>query len=122
MSSEFYSALQFTISQAFVSSFLSATLVLIAVPGFSKLKKSRTFARTLLLFPQMVSTLFVVLGLLISFSIFRGGFPLGYWGVILGHVFINSGLCLLIIGDKAAQIEKQWAGLSQFLGASRFFY
>ncbi len=121
-SGEFLSALKFTLIQAFVSSVVSTTLVLIAIPGYAVLKRGKFLARTLLIFPQIVSTIFVVLGLLITFAQFSAGFPFGFWGVIVGHVAVNAGFCLLILGEKASQIELQWAGLAEFLDASRLFY
>src|SRR4051812_4883445 len=117
-SAEFIQALRFTLLQAFLSALGSVAMGLILAPGYSQFTRGKKWLRILLIFPQIVSPVMTVLCLLLFFP----QYPFGLWGVVLGHVFINAGLCTLILGERWEVIEKDFGKLSGFLGAEKPFF
>lgn len=103
--------------QSFFSALLSLTLGTLGALGLVRLAQSklRTFIEWLCLVPNFVPPLFILLAVL---NILQP-FPMGVWGIVLIHSFINIGLSAVII---ARAIENKAGGmieLGYIEGASR---
>ncbi len=116
--SEFIKVLLFTLVQGILSGALAVVIGLVAAPGYSQMGALKKIVRPLFIFPQMVSPVFVILGLLISWK----NFPYGLWGVVIGHGFVNAGLCAIVLGERWATVNDQWSTLGKLYGASSGFY
>jgi thiamine transport system permease protein len=110
----FHKALEFTFLQSLLSALASVAIGLIAAPGYSRLGRLQRPVRWLLLFPSLMSQVLVVLALLLSFK----NFPFGMKGIILGHVFLNGGLCTIWLGEAWQSLEERWAPVNFVLGGS----
>jgi len=114
----FLKALKFTLVQAFLSASASVIVGLVAAPGYSRLGVFQKPARWILLFPSLMSQILIVLGLLLSFK----NFPYGMRGIVLGHVFLNGGLCAVWLGEAWKTLEEKWAPVNFVLGGSKRRY
>lgn len=112
----FLQTLGFTLKQAFISAVLSCALGLLAAPGYARLGRLQRPLRWLFLFPNMMSPVLAVLCLLLTFE----GFPFGLTGIVLGHVFLNSGLCAVWLGERWLQLEERWRPVSLVSGGGTF--
>lgn len=110
-------ALQFTLVQATVSAACATFLGLLAAPGFGGRPWTR-FLRMAFLFPNVLSVVILVLCLLVTFD----EYPFGFWGVVLGHVFLNTGLAAIWLGDRWTEIEKTWFPVAQSLSSGRLYF
>jgi ABC-type spermidine/putrescine transport system permease subunit II len=113
----FGQALRFTLVQAVLSATMSCFLGLCAAPGYAGLGRFRRAARWIFLFPNMMSPVLAVLCLLLTFE----DFPYGMWGVVLGHVFLNCGLCCVWLGERWRELEQNWEPVGATVGASRLY-
>ncbi|MDZ4676047.1 MAG: hypothetical protein SGI74_00940 [Oligoflexia bacterium] len=113
----FARSLVFTLLQAVLSATASVFLGLIAAPGFARLGLFKKPASWIFLLPNIMSSVLAVLCLLLTFE----NFPYGLWGIVLGHVFINSGLCAVWLGAKWAELENRWEPVGRVVGAKEMF-
>lgn len=105
-SAEIFWAFKNSLIQSFFSALLSLILGLIGALGLVRLaqKKLRVLLEWISLIPNFVPPLFVLLAVL---NILQP-FPMGVWGIVLIHSFINIGLCAVII---ARAIETKAGGM-----------
>jgi thiamine transport system permease protein len=100
----FLHAFTFTVGQAFLSAFFAVLVGLAGAPGYARLGKVKKYLRWILLTPTLMSPILVILSLLLSFE----KFPFGIKGIILGHVFLNSGLATVWLGESWESLEIKW--------------
>jgi thiamine transport system permease protein len=113
----FLHVLFFTIWQAFLSAAFSLFTGILAAPGYASLSlRVRRYARWVLLLPNLMSSVLVVLCLVLSFQ----NFPFGLTGIIIGHVFLNAGLCTVWLGENWHTLESKWGPSLKVMGASSF--
>lgn len=112
----FFQTLVFTLKQAFLSALISCALGLLAAPGYARLGRLQRPFRWLFLFPNMMSPVLAVLCLLLTFD----GFPFGLTGIVLGHVFLNSGLCAVWLGERWLELEERWTPVSLVNGGGTY--
>jgi thiamine transport system permease protein len=115
----FFSSIIFTFNQAILSTIISLALGFLGAPGYSRLKLLKKPVRWILLFPSLMSPVLIILALLTSFD----KFPFGMTGIIIGHAFLNAGLCTVWLGDAWNVIENKWAPVNFTLGGTplKFF-
>jgi thiamine transport system permease protein len=99
-----YSALQSSLS-----SLITIALGFLVALGFAPLQNSpkKRALELLLLAPGLLPSLIVIVSSL-DFISFFGRFPFGFWGVILVHVFMNTGLATVTISRS---IERETASM-----------
>jgi thiamine transport system permease protein len=110
----FYGSVIFTFHQAILSTLVSVILGFLAAPGYSRLNTFQRPVRWILLFPSLMSPVLSILALLTSFK----NFPFGLSGIVLGHAFLNAGLCTVWLGDAWKTIEEKWAPVNFVLGGN----
>ncbi len=115
----FYRVLGFTIFQGAVSAVCSVAMGIVAAPGYARLACYwRKPIRGILLFPNMMSPVIVVLSLILTIN----RFPYGFWGIIIGHVFLNCGLATIWLGEAWLDLESRWRAVALVSGAKSWSY
>lgn len=114
---EIFWAFKNSFIQSFFSALLSILLGFIGALGIVRLaqNKLRLLLEWICLIPNFVPPLFILLAVLNVLQ----PFPMGVWGIVLIHSFINIGLCAVIL---ARAIENKAGGmieLGYIEGASR---
>lgn len=116
---ELFWALKNTTIQAFLSALVSLVFGFILTMGllsYQSLTKYRASFDLFFLLPNFIPSLFIVIGLMNLID----PFPLGLIGIVLAHVFINTGLVAIYLRD-AIQLKLGHCGeLALVLGVSRF--
>ncbi len=127
----------FTITQAVLSTILT---LCIGIPGAYVLSHYRFFGRellkALLIVPFILPTVVVAAcfnsligphGLLneLLMTLFQLEIPPialqnSFWAIILGHIFYNSSLVILVVGEAWAKMNPNYDASARVLGANRF--
>jgi thiamine transport system permease protein len=108
----------FTFNQGALSAMGSVAIGLLAAPGYSRLGKLQRPLRWILILPNLMSPALTILALLVSID----KFPFGLPGIVLGHVFLNGGLCTVWLGEAWQKIDERWAPVNFVIGGSQFKY
>lgn len=108
----------FTLLQAILSALACVFVGLIAAPGYARLGRFETPVKWFLFFPSLASPVLIILALLLTIN----NFPYGLQGILLGHIFLNGGLCVVWIGEEWKRAELRWGPVSQLLGARHLFF
>lgn len=106
----FWQSFLFTFKQSFLSTFITIVLGFLGALGLLAVKNSRLKKKIIFFFllPNFIPSLFVVLSFFsISswFSVIFYGFP----AIVLVHVFINTGLCTILL---CSLFSKKIAGMA----------
>lgn len=113
---EFFQVLQLSFLQAFLSGIFSVSLGFLGAFGILG-HPNKLYREIFLLTPQFIPNLFVIFCFLQLFDHW-GGFPFGFWGVVMVHTFMNIGISSVVI---SRMIESQCSYLieqSCVMGAS----
>jgi len=118
-------SLWFTLAQAALSAGASLFIGLLAAPQYAafvqkaryqrgKTRRWLGFARALLYLPNLMSPVLVVTCLLTAIP----HFPFGWVGIVLGHVFFNSGIAVLWLGQSWYEAASEHQSVALQMGAS----
>ncbi len=114
---EFLSTLLITCFQAFLSSILSLTIGALVAIGLAH-KYNNPITQFIVTLPSLLPTLFPILA---AFYWFRP-FPSGILGVLILHVFINSGIAAMVLARAIHQKGADLAEMAQVLGLNKFTF
>lgn len=115
---DIFRACGWSVLQASLSSLGTMLSAFLLLPFYLSLKRTGSWARPLLLLPQLCSPVLVVLGLLLTWP----GFPQGLIGICFAHILVNIGFAVVLLGQAAREIQIQWYGLNLFFRGSLQFY
>lgn len=112
-------SLKNTLLQASLSSFFSLVIGFILALGllsYSQMPKVRPILDIFILLPNFFPSLFIIVGIMNMID----PFPIGIIGIILTHIFINTGLAAIYLRDVIQDKLGQSGELALVLGSSRF--
>ncbi len=118
---ELFLVIGLSAAQALVSATIIVALGLLAAFGLAPIRKSniKKSIELILLAPSLMPTLLTIVASL-DLASFFGRFPIGFWGVVVVHFFVNAGLAAVSISQL---IESRLSGiieLGTIEGASKF--
>lgn len=108
-----------TILQAGLSSFFSlffGFLLAMGLLSFSQFPKLRPYLDIFILLPNFFPSLFIIIGLMNMID----PFPVGIIGIIIAHIYINTGLAAVYLRDMMQEKLGQSGELALVLGSGKF--